>query len=148
MSTTWERVIEERRHDILRRWQEKGLGLFAEKMSPATPMGEAMADAMAMILDGFATGDELAREGISRMARMLAVHSFRPSRSLSVFTTLRDILLADAPDRDAAEVCRKRIEEMTFEAFDSFMEHREKIYQLKVEESRDKMYMQLRRCAS
>ncbi|ASQ89566.1 hypothetical protein CHL67_00190 [Prosthecochloris sp. GSB1] len=148
MSTTWERVIAERRHDILRRWQEKGLGLFAEKMSPATPMGEAMADAMEMILDGFATGDDLPREGISRLARILAVQSFRPSRSLSVFTALRDVLLASAPDRDAAEVCRKRIEAMTFEAFDSFMEHREKIYQLKVEESRDRMYMQLRRSVS
>ena len=132
MSKTWERVIQENRKDILQRWHERGLGLFAEKMSAGTPVGEALADGMGMILDGFGDGGETCREGVNRLARILAVHPFRPSRSMSLFRELQTIL----------------IEQITFDAFDSFMEHRELIYKLKVEESRSQMHMLLRRAGT
>lgn len=148
MSKTWERVIQENRKDILQRWHERGLGLFAEKMSAGTPVGEALADGMGMILDGFGDGGETCREGVNRLARILAVHPFRPSRSMSLFRELQTILFESASPGADHELCRERIGQITFDAFDSFMEHRELIYKLKVEESRSQMHMLLRRAGT
>lgn len=148
MNRTWERIIRENRETILKRWLEFGLDLFSGKMAPGTPISEALADGMGMMLDGFAEDGERFREGVSRVTRILAVHPFRPSRSLSLFRELRSILQEIGGSEGDAQFCTERIEGMLFEAFDLFMEHRETIYQLKVEESRSKMHMLLRRTGS
>lgn len=148
MNRTWERIIRENRETILKRWLEFGLDLFSGKMAPGTPISEALADGMGMMLDGFAEDGERFREGVSRVTRILAVHPFRPSRSLSLFRELRSILQETGGSEGDAQFCTERIEGMLFEAFDLFMEHRETIYQLKVEESRSKMHMLLRRTGS
>ncbi|MCF8215668.1 MAG: hypothetical protein K9I59_02215 [Chlorobium sp.] len=145
MSITWERIVLENRETILHRWHKQGLDLFSGKMAPGTPLSEAFADAMGMIIDGFDEDGDFCREGVLRMARILALHPFRPSQSMSLFLELLVILREFAPDGEDIGVCRERVERITLYAFDSFVEHREKIYQLKVEESRSAMHMQLRR---
>ncbi|MBM3161744.1 MAG: hypothetical protein FJZ79_00060 [Chlorobi bacterium] len=148
MKRTWERIIRENRETILHRWHERGLDLFTGKMAPGTPLAEALADGMGMILDGFHNDSDLCHEGVLRVTRILAVHPFRPSRSLSLFRELSAILQETGGAEADASFCRERIEETVFEAFDRFMEHRETIYQLKVEESRSKMHMLLGRTGS
>ncbi|MEE9904784.1 MAG: hypothetical protein K4305_05045 [Chlorobium sp.] len=148
MTRTWERIIRDNRETILKRWHECGLDLFSGKMVPGTPLAEALADAMGMILDGFHDQGELCREGVMRLTRILAVHPFPPSKSLSLFRELRSILQDIGGIEGDGTFCAARIEEIVFESFDRFMEHRETIYQLKVEESRSKMHMQLRRTGS
>lgn len=148
MNRTWERIIRENRETILKRWLEFGLDLFSGKMAPGTPISEALADGMGMMLDGFAEDGERCREGVSRVTRILAVHPFRPSRSLSLFPELRSILQETGGSEGDAPFCTERIEAILFEAFDLFMGHRETIYQLKVEESRSKMHMLLRSTGS
>lgn len=148
MNRTWEQFIRENRETILGRWHECGLDLFSGKMAPGTPLTEALADGMGMILDGFHDGGELCREGVSRVTRILAVHPFRPSRSLSLFRQLRTILQECGGSETDTGFCTERIDSIVFDAFDLFMEHREMIYQLKVEESRSKMHMLLRRTGS
>ncbi len=141
MTTTWERLIRENRSGILQRWHTGVLDLFSDKIAPGTPIGEALADAMGMILDGFASGDDAA-EGVRRVARILAVHPVPPSRSMSMFISLRTILLSLPASGSAdPDVCRGRIDVIMLDAFESFMVHREKIYQLKVEETRSRMHM-------
>jgi len=148
MNLTWERIIRENRETILTRWTEFGLDLFSGKMAPGTPLAEALADGMGMILDGFHAEGERSMEGVMRVTRILAVHPFRPSKSLSLFRELRSILLEIGGVEGDATFCAARIEEIIFESYDRFMEHRETIYQLKVEESRSKMHMLLRRTGS
>ena len=149
MSTSsWDRIVNDRRADIVVLWQEKGLELFEEKMAPHTPLAEGLRDAMDMVLEGFVADDETCREGISGISRILAVQPLRPSRSLLLFRELGAILHTMGPGDADRDECDRRIEEMIFQAFDSFMEHREKIYQLKVEESRSRVAMLLRRHAS
>ncbi|MBC8219236.1 MAG: hypothetical protein H8E67_01530, partial [Proteobacteria bacterium] len=38
-----------------------------------------------------------------------------------------------------------RLEQMTLEAFDSYVDHREKIYQIKVDESKNRAFMLLKK---
>lgn len=145
MSTTLKKAIRERREEIFSLWREKVFDRLSDKISPGTPIGDAFVEGMAMILDGFASDDRsLRREGVTRVARILAVHSLRPSRSLSMFVELKTVLVETVPAGEDGAECVRRIDETTLEAFDSFMEHRETIYRLKVEESQKRMHMQLR----
>ena len=59
---------------------------------------------------------------------------------------LRDIMMkTTVADTLMQEAFNSRLDALTLEAFDSYMRHREKIYQLKVEEGSRRMYMALRR---
>ncbi|MBF0585991.1 hypothetical protein INT08_05365 [Prosthecochloris sp. N3] len=145
MSTIWSAMTGERQQEVLDRWLEAGLGLFREKMSPGTPVAEALGDAMTMVLTGCGRDDARCGEGISRITRILAVQPFPPSRSLGLFRELHEILLEKVSGAAEADELRRCIEEITFQAFDRFMEHRETIYQLKVEETRSNLAMLLRR---
>lgn len=145
MSTTLKKAIRERREEIFSLWREKVFDRLSDKMSPGTPIGNAFVEGMEMILDGFASDDDsLRKEGMTRVTRILAVQPFRPSRALSMFVELKTVLLEKIPVVGDGAECVRRIDETTLEAFDSFMEHRETIYRLKVEESHNRMHMQLR----
>lgn len=53
-----------------------------------------------------------------------------------------------APASADTRALKARIDAITFEAFDRFLENREKIYQLKVEETRSQLHMLLRSTVS
>ena len=148
MSNVLESAIQEKRKEILARWLEHALALFTGQIVPGTPLFEVLDEAMGMILDGFDNGGELCREGINRFSRILAVHPFLPSRSMSMFFELQKILLEIVPsttDKAVEEDLRARTNQLLLDSFDLFMKHREIIYQLKVEESSRSMHLALRR---
>jgi hypothetical protein len=148
MKKDWLREIEQHRRHILDRWIGAGLELFTGTMTAASPAGESLADGMELVLGDFDGSRERCSEGIARIARFLAVHASAPSASLSLFFTLEKILVGYAPDESSREECRGRIRQMVLEAFDRYMESREIIYRMKVEESQRKMHMLLRRAVS
>lgn len=148
MSNLWQQTIDRQREQLLNRWLESGLALFSDRMAAQSPTGEALAQAMAMVLDHFLQGGEERREGIDRIARILAVHPAPPSRSLGLFAELAGLLRAEAPKGTPPGELDRLILALTLEAFDRFMEHREVIYKLKVDETRRSMHMLLRRAGS
>jgi len=99
---------------------------------------------MSMVLDNFEGNPESCGEGIHSIARIFAVQPLRPSVALSLFPLLQELLMERAPKEADTEALRARISAITFEAFDRFLENREKIYQLKVEETRSQLHMLLR----
>jgi len=145
MHAPWKEVVERERAGILLAWQDEALGLFSEKMAPGTPMAEALGDAMGLILDDLVSSEnEATQDGLERLMRIFAVHPFPPSRSLSVFRGLELIVREAGHGLVNDEELRECIDRLTLQAFDRFMEQREKIYRLKVEEERGKMHMLLR----
>ncbi|TCD48236.1 hypothetical protein [Chlorobium sp. N1] len=148
MTNNWKEAPSINRSAVLERWMAAGLGLFPERMTPGSPAGEALADAMATLVDHFAEDGEERREGLERLTRIFAVQSMPPSKSLSLFGTLGDILAGFVAGSGEREAMRRHLERLTLEAFDCFMENRERIYRLKVEESRSQMHMLLRRAVS
>jgi len=72
------------------------------------------------------------------------VQEFPPSKAMTLFFELKTILGELCSEAETG-LLQSRIEELTLKAFDSYMMHREKIYQLKVDESRRRMFMALRR---
>ncbi len=148
MKPDCQRTIASNREELLDRWTAAGLELFTGGMSASSPAGATLSGAMAMVLDDFDGQLGTCGEGIARLSRFLAIQPLAPSRSLSLFGTLEQLLAGVARDRADAEACRQRVGLLQLEAFDRFMESREIIYRMKVEESQRKMHMMLRRAVS
>ena len=90
---------------------------------------------------------------VNQIARIFAVQPLPPSKVLSLFFELKTILYeiglkennSHALKQVDWDACQKRIEQITLVSFDCYMANREKIYQLKVEESKRQAFMLLRR---
>ncbi len=147
------RLIRENRRNVLERWKESVLAYFPGKMHAGTPIAQALSEVLGEVLDAFERSPETLHEALNKISRILAVQNFPPSRAMSLFFELKSILRDIAPGAsDRKKISRKHwdeiqtdMERLTLEAFDSYMEHREKIYQLKVEESKRQTFMMSRR---
>jgi hypothetical protein len=148
MKPDCQRIIAANREQLLDRWLAAGLDLLNGGMAASSPAGATLSGAMAMVLDDFEGRLGTCGEGIARLSRFLAIQPVAPSSSLSLFGRLEQLLAGAARDRDEAEACRERVGQLLLEAFDRFMESREVIYRMKVEESQRKMHMMLRRAVS
>ena len=81
----------------------------------------------------------------------MAIQDFPPSRAMGLFYELKEIV-RDIAKKDGVSFSAKdwgefnsRLEQMTLEAFDSYVDHREKIYQIKVDESKNRAFMLLKK---
>ncbi len=153
MRTAWGELIEENREKILDRWIERGLSIFSEKIGRDTPIGESLSEGLAMMLDGIEENSKSFIAAVNQIVRILAVQPLPPSKALSLFLELKTILHDTAPKEGNKHAMKQadwdafqtRIEQITLVAFDCYMANREKIYQLKVEESKRQAFMLLRR---
>ena len=142
------RLIRENRSKVFERWQESVLAFFPEKMHIDTPLAQALSEVLGEVLDALGESPETLNEALNKLLRILAVQSFPPSRAMSLFFELKSILREIAPGdvkQKHWDELQTGIERLTLEAFDSYMVHREKIYQLKVEESKRQTFMMSRR---
>jgi len=140
-------LIREKRQIVLDQWQGYVLSLFPVTMKSATPIAQAIESGLGDVLDSFETTPEKRTAALSGVIRILAVQSFSPSKSMSVFFALRSIL-REIGGSEKRQIKQKHwdefqtsMEHLTLEAFDSYMVHREKIYQLKVDESLRQSFM-------
>ena len=58
---------------------------------------------------------------------------------------MKKSIVADTLAQEVQDSFNARMDALVLQAFDSYMRHREKIYQLKVEEEKRRMHMALRR---
>jgi hypothetical protein len=153
MQTKWANIIQVNRKMILDQWLERSLALFPATMGPRTPVAEVLADALERILSELEKHDGDVPDALNDVTRILAVQEFAPSKAISIFFEPKVILhemikksnVADTLTKEVQEAFHIRIDALVLAAFDSYMRHREKIYQLKVEESSRRMHMALRR---
>ena len=140
MTNAWELALMQNRQAVLDRWSAAA----AERLpgGTASPVAEALAGELGTLLDALAGGSAL-DEKLSRITRILAVQELPPSKALALFHDL--LPLCEGLSADEREGFRERIDELVLQAFDSYMKHRETIYQLKVDEGRRRMHMALRR---
>jgi hypothetical protein len=153
MNTVLAKFLESNKKAILQQWLDCALALFPEKMGYSTPVAMVLSGALEKILSGLGKSENDCQEALDDVTRILAVQNFPPSKALSIFLEpkliLRDIMMkttvAGTLTQEVQEAFNSRFDRLTLEAFDSYMRHREKIYQLKVEEGSRRMYMALRR---
>ena len=153
MQTKWANIIQANRTIILEQWLDRSLALFPAKMGRSTPVAEALSEALERILSGLENNNDDVPDALNDVTRILAVQEFPPSRAISIFfepkVILREMMnksiVADTLTQEVQEAFNARMDNLVLAAFDSYMRHREKIYQLKVEESSRRMHMVLRR---
>ena len=150
MKRRWTDFLEVNKKAILERWLDCALALFPEKMGYSTPIAMVLSGALEKILFSLGKSENDCKEALDDVTRILAVQNFLPSKALSIFLEpkliLRDIMMkTNVADTLMQDAFNSRLDALTLEAFDSYMRHREKIYQLKVEEGSRRMHMALRR---
>lgn len=143
MTTAWEQKVNENREAVLERWISSIVAMLPGQKGRDSLVGSAIADELGGLLDAVTDRTAPAAEPIVRITRILAVQEIAPSKALSILFQLRG-LIEELP-ADCDHPCRDRLEALTLQAFDSYMKHREAIYQLKVDEGRRRMHMALRR---
>ena len=150
MKRGWTEFLEANKKAMLEQLLDCALALFPEKMGYSTPIAMVFSGALEKILSSLGKSENDCKEALDDVTRILAVQNFPPSKALSIFLEpkliLRDIMMkTTVADTLMQEAFNSRLDALTLEAFDSYMRHREKIYQLKVEEGSRRMYMALRR---
>ncbi len=141
-------LVQENKTEIVDRWKQVILGYFPGKMHNKTPLSGALAEVLGEVLESFGGSGEVRSDALEKITRILAVQNFPPSQAMSLFFDLKAILRAFAQGKLQQkhwDAIQADMEHLTLEAFDSYMAHREKIYQLKVEESKRQTFMMSRR---
>ena len=153
MTIEWGRAVQENKKEILDAWMERSLHLFSGKMAAVSPVAEALSQALGMVLDHCEKNSESLTGALVQLSRILAVQDMPPSRTMSLFFELKkimtDLFLKSAHKQSLTQLdldaLQSRLEELTLQAFDSYMMQRERICQLKLDENKRMLFMQLRR---
>jgi hypothetical protein len=143
MTRAWEQIVKENRDRLLERWTSSVVAMLPGGMSHGSLVAAAISEELGGLLDAVADRSLPAAESIMRITRILAVQEIPPSKSLSILFGLRGLI--DELPAECDHPLRDRLEELTLQAFDSFMKHRETIYKIKVDEGQRRMHMALRR---
>lgn len=146
MTRAWEQIINSNRQAILGRWCSSVMAMLPGGLNHGSLVASALAEELGGLLDAIADPTLPIAEPIVRITRILAVQEIPPSKALSILFGLRG--LVEGLPAECTEPFRDRLEELTLQSFDSYMKHRETIYQLKVDEGRRRMHMSLRRAGA
>jgi hypothetical protein len=118
----------------------------------ANPVGQTTYKCLEALVDALINkaGREEMAQALDPILRIRAVQSFSPSAATHFVFALKPIIrqhLAGSGDggHAALEDVDRRIDEMAMAAFDIFMACREKIYELKANESRKQFFGSLKR---
>jgi hypothetical protein len=150
-------LLSEKRPAILKRWLDVTVNaypsetsLFLKKQDQfANPVGYTLAQGTEAIFDGLLRADDAENSAsfLDSIIRIKAVQEGPPSRALVFIFLLkgiiREILGPAVQEHTIAEelaALESSIDAVGLRAFDSFMKCREKIYELKANETRNMTY--------
>ena len=120
----------------------------------ANPVGHAISKGTEILFDELLQGCESAKtsSALADIIRIRAVQDFSPSRAVGFLLLLKKAIREELSDEivtnrlwDEVLAFEGRIEELTFSAFDIYMECREKLYELKATEVKKRTYRLLQR---
>lgn len=149
---TLRQLLLERREAIARSWLEGALAtypgnspaIFAREKDPfANPVGHSLRVGTESMLDALLLDTDAGevREQLQNIMKIRAVQPFAPSQAVGFVLRLREIIRAElggvaADPRFASELADldAQIDRIALAAFDKFVECREQVYELRVNE--------------
>ena len=160
MSNSLNILIAKNQEKILEKWLSLRLSFFSKQKQSLimtqkdqfqNPIRHQLQEGLKDILENLEKKGEKFKEALEQICRILAIQDFPPSTAMSLFYELKEIVREFSKKagvgfnaKDWVEF-NSDIESMTLEAFDCYSAHREKIYQLKVDESKNKAFMLLKK---
>ena len=147
--------LAQKKSAIIKVWFEKVVNTYPidtaqflknQKDPFANPVGQnsrqSLQDIFDLVLGGFEP--ETARPLIDPIVRIRAIQDFKPSEAVGFMFDLKSIIREavpmDAKGRQDLEALDKRIDRLGLLAFDIYMQCREKILDLKANETRARTY--------
>jgi len=149
-----------KKQDILKSWFQATVESYPadtarflknQKDPFANPVGQTTYHSLEMLVDTLITGAgrDVMQKALDPILRIRAVQTFTPSKAIGFIFSLKTILrqhLGDTADGSAArDGFDRQIDEMAMTAFDIFVACREKIFELKANESRKQFFGSLKR---
>ena len=160
MKNSLELLFEKNKDWILEKWLDRRLSLFSNQKQSLiksqmnqfqNPIRHEIHEGLKMILENFDQESEKFNEAVEQICRVMAIQELSPSKAIAFFYELKEIfhdrvkkLEHNLTGKEFAEF-NSNIEKMTLKTFDCYCGHREKIYQLKVDESKNKAYMLIKK---
>ena len=153
-------LFEKNKEWILEKWLDRRLSMFSNQKRSLiktqmnqfqNPIRHEIHGGLKMILENFEEENEKFNEAVEQICRVMAIQEFPPSKAISFFYELKEIVHDKVKKTEHLLTSEEfvkfnsDIEKMTFRAFDCYCKHREKIYQLKVDESKNKAYMLIKK---
>jgi hypothetical protein len=118
----------------------------------ANPVGRTTYQSLELLVDALiaGAGRDVMGKALDPLLRIRAVQTFTPSQATGFIFSLKAILrthlaVAGSGSGEALERFDRLIDEMAMTAFDIFVACREKIYELKANESRNQFFGSLKR---
>jgi hypothetical protein len=158
-----EELLHDRKAALLKRWfnlvvetypDEASRFLKYQKDRFANPIGHTLTQGLDKLYDEVVSGvdPERAAPPLSDIVRFRAIQNFSPSQAVAfVFIlkkVIREALQEEIRNPEIQEDLRNvetRVDQLALQAFDHFMECREKLYDLKTNELRRQTYRLLQR---
>jgi len=153
-----ENLLEQKKTAIIKKWFDLAINSYSADTSQfikkqkdpfANPVGNTISKGLTAVFDALLKGMD--RETIisflDPIIRIRAVQSFSPSQAIGFIFSLKKIVreslnkeLHETQIENEVLLFESKIDELSLIAFDIYVECREKIYQLKVNTERNKMY--------
>jgi hypothetical protein len=145
----WKQRLRNNREQVLALWEESALDLYPaetvrflkrEKDRFQNPVGHATHQALDTLLRGMAEGKTPSemKEAVDKIMRVRAVQDFSPAQALAFVFALRRFVreVADETTPAGFDDLDAYVDRLALVAFDSYLNCREKLYELRASESR------------
>ncbi|MDA8139104.1 MAG: RsbRD N-terminal domain-containing protein [Desulfobacteraceae bacterium] len=120
--------------------------LSSQKDPFANPVGQTTRQSLTTLIELLTSTPDAAamRAALDPVMRIRAVQSFSPAQAMGFVFELKAIIRQELPAKELTlaqwATMEQRIDQMALEAFDLYMQCREKIYELKANEMKDRTY--------
>jgi hypothetical protein len=134
--------------------EHTGRFLSQERDPFRNPVGSTLKDALPVLFEGVLGGKDTAQvtPALDSVVRIRAVQDFTPGQAVAFVFLLRPVIRdalsterQEASDRDALAALESRIDALALLAFDLFMKCRERIYEIRTNEARRRIFLLERR---
>lgn len=158
-----DRFLSDKRSAIIKKWRDLLVGTYPidtqrflkkEKDRFSNPVGQTIAEGLEVIYDELIAGNDTDKitASLDRIIRIRAVQDFKPSEAVGFVIRLkriiRDELGITAQENEIQgelEALEQRIEKAALLAFDIYANCRQKLYELKVNETKNQVARFLKR---
>ena len=153
-----ERFLSEKRSSILTKWRNLIIGSYPadaqrflrkEKNRFSNPVGQTISADVEILYDALTTGEDSDKllSSLDGIIRIRAIQDFKPSQAVGFVLQLKKIIRAElainrqdeAELKDELEVLEDRIENAALLAFDIYSQCRQKIYEIRVNETKNQV---------
>ena len=159
----FEHIVKSKKDAILKKWFDIVAGTYpidtsgflkSQKDRFANPVGGAIADGLGSMFDELVNG--MKREklipSIEPMIKIRAVQDFSPSQAVSFIFSLKKLVrealskkMDDRKIRKELFLFESRVDELVMLAFDIYMGCKERLYDIKANEEKTKVYKAFKR---